>query len=55
MTFTANQKARNWYGRATCLFFRLNADMMNYTPLSYRARKASRLMVVLVEAMERRA
>jgi hypothetical protein len=45
----------NWHGRALRLFFRLNADMMLYTPMSHRARRASRLMPRLVSAMEQRA
>lgn len=44
----------NWDGRALRLFFRLNADLMNYTPLSFRAKRASRIMVRLVTIMEER-
>jgi hypothetical protein len=31
-------------GRALRLFFRLNADLINYTPLSHRARRAARIL-----------
>lgn len=55
--FTAEQKPQraNWQGRALSLFFRLNADMLNYVPLSQKARRASRIIPALVEAMEQRA
>jgi hypothetical protein len=45
---------RNWIGRALLLFFRLNADSINYTPRSHRGRRAARLMPRMIEAMERR-
>lgn len=48
-------RAANWSGRALRLFFRLNADLLNYTPRSFRARRAARLMPRLVAAMEQRA
>lgn len=51
---TAHPTDRNWLGRALTLFFRLNADLMNYTPLSHRARRAARLMPLLVAAMDAR-
>lgn len=33
--------------KALMLFFKLNADSMNYTPLSHRGRRASRLMPLI--------
>jgi hypothetical protein len=48
-------KRHNWLGRAMNLFFRLNADMLNYTPLSHRAQRAARIMPRLVAAMEKRS
>lgn len=34
------------------LFFRLNADAMNYTPLSFRGQRAARLMPRLRQLLE---
>ena len=34
-------------GRALRLYFRLNADAMNYTPGSFRGRRAARLMPLI--------
>ena len=45
----------NWEGRALCLFFKLNQQMILYTPLSFRARRASRIIQRLVAAMEERS
>jgi hypothetical protein len=45
---------KSWLGRALLLFFRLNADLMNYTPLSHKAQRAARIMPRLVKAMEQR-
>ena len=33
--------------KALMLYFRLNADRMNYTPLSRRGRRAARLMSLI--------
>lgn len=33
--------------RATALYFRLNADAMNYTPRSHRGMRAARLMPLI--------
>jgi hypothetical protein len=33
--------------KALMLYFRLNADRMNYTPRSHRGRRASRLMPLI--------
>jgi hypothetical protein len=35
-------------GKAIRLYFRLNADAMNYTPLSHRGRRAARLMPMIL-------
>lgn len=37
----------NQIGRALRLYFRLNADAMNYTPNSHRGSRAARLMPLI--------
>jgi hypothetical protein len=38
-------------GRRMCLFFRLNADAMNYTPRSHRGARATRLLPIVRAAI----
>lgn len=42
---------RNDKGRLIALFFRLNADAMNYTPRSHRGARAARLLPLLRAAI----
>lgn len=42
----------DYTARVLMLFFRLNANQMNYTPLSFRGRRAARLLPKLKQILE---
>lgn len=42
-----NKGARTMTAKALMLYFKLNADAMNYTPLSHRGTRAAKLMPLI--------
>jgi hypothetical protein len=49
---TDNKGANMNIGKLIRLYFQLNADAMNYTPLSHRGMRAARLMPIVRARIE---